>query len=62
MKHGGLLVQRSQVGGAGDVAADRAGEVVDVQRHAVFGDGGAQDGNIGGRRQTPPAARAWRWP
>ena len=46
MHHGGLLVQRGQVGGAGDVAAHGAGKVVNVQRYAIFGDGGPQDGNV----------------
>src|SRR5699024_4332542 len=46
--HGRLLVQGGQVGGARDVAAHRAAEIVDAQGHAVFGDGGAQDGDVGG--------------
>ena len=46
--HGSLLFQIGQVGGAGDVAAHSAGEVIHVQRHAVSGDGGAQNGDIAG--------------
>ena len=46
MHHGGLLVQRGQVGGAGDIASHGAGKVVNVQRYAIFGDGGPQDGNV----------------
>ena len=48
-----LLAQVGQIARAGDVAADGAGEIVNVQRHAVGGDGGAENGDIarrGGRR------------
>ncbi len=44
-----LLIQRSQIGGAGDVAADSAVEVVNTQCHAVLGNRGAQNGDgVGG--------------
>ena len=48
--HISLLVQRSQVRGAGDVAADGAGEVGQAQSHAVLGDGGTQNGDLVGGR------------
>ena len=48
VQHLGLILQRCQVGGAGNVAAGGAVEVLDAQRHAVLGDGGAQNGNVGG--------------
>jgi len=47
--HIGLLAQVSQIGGAGDVAAYGAVEIVKIQGHAVSGDGGAQNGNVGSR-------------
>ena len=43
-----LLVQRSQVGGTGNVGANQTVEAVDAQRHAVFGNGGAQNGDGAG--------------
>ena len=43
-----MLVQRSQVGGAGDVAAHSAGPIGDLQSGGVVGNGGAQDGNGAG--------------
>ena len=49
MEHLGLLIQRGQVGGAGDVAAQHLIlRGVQLQRHAVVGDGGAQNGDVGG--------------
>lgn len=44
--HGRLLIERREVGRAGDVAADRAAEVVDIKGNTVGSDGGAEDGNI----------------
>ena len=41
----GLLIERCKIGRAGDVAANGAAEVVNVQRHAVFGDRRAEDGD-----------------
>ena len=46
--HGGLLLQIGKVGGAGDVAAHSAVEVVQIQRYAVGGDGRAQNRHLGG--------------
>ena len=49
LEHGGLLVQRGQVGGAGDVAAQYLVLcAVQAQGDAVVGDGGAQNGDVGG--------------
>ena len=42
LDHSGLLIQGSQVGGAGDVAADGAGPVADVQCGGIVGNGGAR--------------------
>lgn len=39
-------MQVGQIGRAGDVAADRAAKIVDVERNAVGRDGRAEDGNI----------------
>ena len=50
LNHGRLLVQRRQVGGAGHVGAHQAGKVADLQRHAVFGNRGAQHGDGAGGR------------
>ena len=44
--HLGLFLQVGQIGRAGDVAADRAAKIVDVERNAVGRDGRAEDGNI----------------
>ena len=38
LNHGRLLIQRGQIGGAGDVAAYRAGPVADVQRSRIVRD------------------------
>ena len=40
-----LLIQRCQIGGAGDVAAHGAGEVIQPQCHAILGNGSTQNGN-----------------
>ena len=45
--HSCLLVQRGQVRGAGDVVADGAGPIADIQRGGVVGNGGAQHRDIG---------------
>ena len=37
-----LLIQRSQVAGAGNIGADKAIEVINTQCHAVLGNRGAQ--------------------
>ena len=44
--HVGLSLEVSEVGGAGDVAADSAVEVVNIKSNAVSGDGSAEDGNV----------------
>ena len=48
LQHGGLAVQGSEVGGAGDIAAGGAGPAVHLQGGGVVGDGGAQDGDVAG--------------
>ena len=45
LDHSGLLVQGSQVAGAGDVPARAARPLVDVQGGGIVGDGGANNGN-----------------
>ena len=57
--HGRLLIERGQIGRAGDVAADRAGEVVDAERNAVLRDGRAEDRDVlrGGGRSLQRAGR-----
>ena len=39
------MIQRCQIGGAGDVASHGAGEVIQTQCHAVLGNGSAQNGD-----------------
>ena len=57
--HGRLLIERREVGRAGDVAADRAGEVVDAERNAVLRDSRAEDQDVlrGGGRGLQRADR-----
>ena len=43
------LLRSARSDGAGDVAAYGAGEIVNIQRHAVSGDGGAENGDVGSR-------------
>ena len=46
--HRSLCVQRCQVGGAGDVAANRTVKVTQIQCNTVLGNGSAQNGNVTG--------------
>ena len=50
LDHGRLLIQRRQVGGAGDIEARRPTPAVDVQRGGVVGHGRAQNRDVAGGR------------
>ena len=48
-----LLIQGSQVRGTGDVATNGAGEIINAECYAIFGNRGAEDGNIDCGRSSP---------